>query len=702
MQWVLQSSSRAARRAAHRELRHPVRCWWAMPWVVLVVMLAAVMPSETAAQSTSDVVWDSYDVTIDVRQDGTMHVTERQVVLFRGRFSNGFANIPLSNVESIENVSVAVADSATGTPQPLDYRTPARYDEDAGTFTYEERSGELAIDYGFNPTSTLRYTNTRLIVLEYDVIGGIRVYPDLEPANQQVWWYAIASDVTDIAPVNAATVTINLPQAVPADQIVAFPENPAIDGESYTWTRTDLGEGDEFEVSLQFPPITLAEEPAWQRLDDQIRQQREETEEQKAFAGTILLAAGLGVLFIGGMFALVSWFTKGRDPEVGAVAEYITEPPDDLHPGAAGTLVDETAQTQDLVATVLDLANRGVIRMGTQAGPGMSQQHDFELLAHNVPLEPYEQTLLDVIFGAGAPAGTKKPMPSIAGAFATDADEIKAGFYKELVDHQYFRESPDKTRARWKRIYKLTPILVGVIAIVVFLTTGQLTGWVVFPLVIGLAFMFLADRLSKAMPAKTLAGAESAAKWRAFKAYLDDIDNRLDLAESKAIFDKYLPYAVAFGLERSWVQKFAYVATPTPEWYGGDGPLVVIGGPQWGGGGYGRRSRRRAGGGWVTLPGGPGGYIGGPGSGGQGGQGGFDFGMPDLQGTSDAAGRGLQGGSNSFLDMLGTVAEAFAESSGSGGGSFGSSRGGGFSGGGSRGGGSRGGGGGGGGSRGFR
>jgi len=76
--------------------------------------------------------------------------------------------------------------------------------------------------------------------------------------------------------------------------------------------------------------------------------------------------------------------------------------------------------------------------------------------------------------------------------------------------------------------------------------------------------------------------------------------------------------------------------------------------------------------------------------------------MPDLQGTSDAAGRGLQGGSNSFLDMLGTVAEAFAESSGSGGGSFGSSRGGGFSGGGSRGGGSRGGGGGGGGGRGFR
>ncbi len=77
-------------------------------------------------------------------------------------------------------------------------------------------------------------------------------------------------------------------------------------------------------------------------------------------------------------------------------------------------------------------------------------------------------------------------------------------------------------------------------------------------------------------------------------------------------------------------------------------------------------------------------------------------GIPGMQDMSDSAGRGLQGGSDSFFGMLGTVAKAFAESSGGGSGSFGSSRRGGFSGGGSRGGGSRGGGGGGGGRRGFK
>jgi len=70
-----------------------------------------------------------------------------------------------------------------------------------------------------------------------------------------------------------------------------------------------------------------------------------------------------------------------------------------------------------------------------------------------------------------------------------------------------------------------------------------------------------------------------------------------------------------------------------------------------------------------------------------GGRGGFDFDLPDLQDTSDRAGRGLQTASSGFFDMLGTAAEAMAESSGSSGrkgGSFGSSRGGGFSGGGGR------------------
>jgi hypothetical protein len=348
--------------------------------LVLVVLALAPAPGGLA-QSSDAVVWDRYDVTIDVRSDGSMHVTEHQEISFSGTYSSGFAFIPLGNIEDIDNVTVSVANSLSDTPQALDYERPTRYDEETGTYTYQEQSGEMAIDYAFEPTSWSA-VETRVVVLEYDVIGGVRVYEDLDPANQQVWWYAIPADVTEIAPVRQSTVTINLPEAVPVEQTVAFPDSPETDGQSFTWQMSDLEAGDEFEVSLQFPPITEAQVPAWQERADQIAQEREEAEERSAWAGVLLLVAGLITAFGGGIALYALWFTKGRDPQVGLVAEYVPEPPDDLRPGAVGTLLDETFNSRDVVATVLDLARRGVIKMDPATGDTGSGQYSFTLLDH--------------------------------------------------------------------------------------------------------------------------------------------------------------------------------------------------------------------------------------------------------------------------------------------------------------------------------
>jgi hypothetical protein len=186
------------------------------------------------------------------------------------------------------------------------------------------------------------------------------------------------------------------------------------------------------------------------------------------------------------------------------------------------------------------------------------------------------------------------------------------------------------------------------------------------------------------MPRKTPEGAEAAAKWNAFKRYLDDIEKYEKLDEAKGVFDKFLPFAVAFGLERSWVNKFAAVNAPMPEWYGTPYPAGIPGQTPYG--------RRRGGfGPIVVIPGGMGGNRGGGGGGG-------NVDIPDIQDMSDSAAGGLQGMSDSLTGMFNTAGRIFSgfnSSSGggrhggwSGGGSFG---GGGFSGGGgSSGGGGRG------------
>jgi hypothetical protein len=667
---------------------------------VLLLMLAMLLVGgalspvhETRAQASDAVVWDQYDVTLDVRSDGTMQVTEHQVISFTGQFSSGFVYIPLSNVESIEDVTISVANSPSETPRELDYVRASRYDADEGTYTYQNESGELALDYAFEPTSWSA-TETRVVVLEYEVVGGLRVYEDLEPANQQVWWYAISRDVTDIAPIRESTVTINLPEDVSAEELVWFPDDPEpeITANSVSWHRTNLGEGDEFEVSLQFPPITDAEVPAWQAADDQLRQSRQEAQERSDWAGFLLLIAGLVASVGCGVGFLAIWFAIGRDPQVGLVAEYTESPPDDLNPGAVGVLLDEQFHPRDVVSTVLDLANRGVIRMEAgstnEATPLTANPSTFTLLEHTEQLRDYEQIVLDVIFGPGAKPGQKTEMPSLAGALSSRNSEIASAFYQRLTEAGYFKESPEKTRKRWRTIFKATPFLIGAIVILIVFLAGAWSNFAFFPIAIGIVIMIFSERLARAMPRKTVAGAEAAAKWRAFANYLKDLEKRKDDPEALAIFNRYIPHAVALGLAEGWVSRYTYVPAPSFSTSFGGGTVIIADGRR-------RRGGQYHGGNWTQVPGQPSF----PGSGGSGsGSGGFD--MPTLQEASDSAAGGLQSGSNSFFDMLGTVAKAFAESSGGGSGSFGSfgGSGRGFSGGGSRGGG----GGGGGGRRGFR
>jgi hypothetical protein len=188
--------------------------------------------------------------------------------------------------------------------------------------------------------------------------------------------------------------------------------------------------------------------------------------------------------------------------------------------------------------------------------------------------------------------------------------------------------------------------------------------WAVFPAVVAIGLGGVLYRLGKSMPRKTRAGAEAAAKWRAFRRYLDDIEGYEKVSESRQIFDQYLAYAVAFGIDTAWVRKFAAVETETPGWFEqvGDVELSPSGHPS---GGYGS---------WPT------------GSGPRGGSGGgMDLPdvdlpkMPSLQGASNRASSGMQKGSSGFSDLLNVAGAIFAilDAFSGGGGSGGSSGGGG-------------------------
>ena len=599
--------------------------------VMLVAGLDLASPHLAAAKS---VTWRNYDVTLTLNGDGTFHVVERQVVDFEGGpFSYAFADIPLTRVEDITNISVS--EEQGGSLVTYDQSTS----QDPETFTVKRSSSSITINWYMPNTQN----QERVFNLAYDVIGGLRVYQDASGQRQQIWWTAIGSEVTQTAPVDSGTFTIKLPQAVSTNEVVldgpgsTIPTDHTQDGRVWTWSVANMSSGDSLTARLEFPALVNATAPAWQQADDAQRIREQDRASRDALLKLLLAGAALLTLTAGGVGLFGLWYTRGRDPGVGAVASYLSEPPDDLPPGAAGALVDEEVNERDIVATLVDLGRRGVLNIQEEEEGSAFKRREYTIALKQdaKDLRPFEQTFVTSIM-SGTDAGKTVTLGDAKERFSRKVETIRSQMYDELVKRGYFTVSPQTTRKRYQSFASVAIVALIIAAAIFGGAILDISGWFIVPAIAILVILFALYQTARYMPRKTVAGAESAAKWRAFKRYLEDIDQQKVGDNAAGIFEKYLPYAVAFGLERTWVSRFAQAGAPAPDWYGGFGG--------YGGGWFdpevGRRSRRR------TV------WVGGPGWGGvptatgeprAGDGGGVDLpGLPDIQSASDKGAKSLE------------------------------------------------------------
>jgi uncharacterized membrane protein YgcG len=253
------------------------------------------------------------------------------------------------------------------------------------------------------------------------------------------------------------------------------------------------------------------------------------------------------------------------------VADYLNEPPTGISPGMAGTLIDGKADLQDMIATVVDLGRRGFLKLSEQAtsnsaGSVVARDYLVERADgyKSVALSPAEARLvaamsLDKVQGTTLSAIERSLSSQLAG--------IKTAMYQELVRMGMYSRNPEGSRSTFS--------LIGVLLIILACLSSCVTSWFaentsgfVFCLPVGIgttAILMLI--LSSHMQARTAKGAEARMRVEAFKKYLQNIEKYTDLKTAKDLFDKYLPYAIAFGLDRTWIQKFTAVQTPAPAWY---------------------------------------------------------------------------------------------------------------------------------------
>ncbi|HEY8306747.1 MAG TPA: DUF2207 domain-containing protein [Lapillicoccus sp.] len=273
---------------------------------------------------------------------------------------------------------------------------------------------------------------------------------------------------------------------------------------------------------------------------------------------------------------------RGRKPEIAVQFN----PPPGVQPGMVGTVIDESADTIDVSATVMDLAVRGFMRIEEIQDGTVFSRTDWRLVQLPPPagqtLRPYEATVLDGIFATGSDI----KLSELKYKFHTTLNLAIRQMYTEVVERGWFRRSPQTQRAGWQALGFLligagvvSCFYLGVITRAIDQTGGVGIG---IPsgvvLGIGLIVAGLIFRiLGKRMAAKTAAGSAVYAQSLGFRKYLETAEaGQIRFEEASAIFSRYLPYAIVFGVADRWAgtfQKVAEAAAATgsplimPTWY---------------------------------------------------------------------------------------------------------------------------------------
>lgn len=410
-------------------------------------------------------------------------------------------------------------------------------------FTEGTEDGNLKLKIG---SADITVSGVKTYVISYTLGGAVTYFADHDELN----WNAVGAD-WDV-PVAQALFRIRLPESFPDAEVKARCFTGAY-GSTESSCRTGYADG---AVTVETTRNLDAGEGltgiAW--FPRNVVAVREPEAVVNFFDTPLGRIVGIVLLIgtvIGGivwylllpLIIVYRWWRTGRDPKppMGVASAWFSPPQTDrgrdLTPGETGTLVDEQADLRDISATLVDLARRGYLTIVEKA------KNDFILekrsgVSRGDTLQPFEQELYDGLFAG-------RDTVKIKGTdLVTTVTNVKKKLYEQVVADGFFVTNPETQRTKYS--------VMGVLALV----TGNL-------LLAIIAFVF-----GRAMPRKTLSGAQQAAVGLSLKNFLRSQDSFLAFqAKNQLYFEKLLPYAVAFGVEKIWAQRFRDVEMKQPDWY---------------------------------------------------------------------------------------------------------------------------------------
>jgi uncharacterized membrane protein YgcG len=525
--------------------------WWGY-WVALLCLAMGVTPALAGKSAQAE----RYDVDLDVQADGSVRVSETLVFRYSGGpFTFVKREIPAQKTDGLRFIEAGMDGKKMG------QGSAAGQVEVSG-------SDPLTITWHFAGVSDSSHTFT----LTYVALGVVEKLPSAD-----VFAYRALPIEHDYS-ISASMVRVSYPAEA---QIQGQPGllSGKADIQSQpgrvTFQAGALVADQTLEVRLQFAPSSLVTQaPLWQG-QRQIKAERDQNSLWLFGALSALLLAGGGV----GLYLFGQCY---RPSEAPLAVSTIPNPvrPSDLGPALAGALQNGgEPQQSSQMATLIDLARRGVLEISELPKSGWFAQQDFNVrLLRTSGLKEYEHTLLRALFAeellsSGLNASLKAGLERMARAW----DGFSNVVCNELLMNGWIDEERRRAQNMWFTITVVVLFLaVAVLMIASFTLIEALGSWVMLVggvlLLLAIFWLVMVTRMSYLTPKGQL----EAAGWKCYRAYLEEASKGHAPAVELDLFENALAYAAAFGLAHQWSQFFKKQGlSQLPAWFQATDPGQV-------------------------------------------------------------------------------------------------------------------------------
>ncbi|MDF1498357.1 MAG: DUF2207 domain-containing protein [Patescibacteria group bacterium] len=580
--------------------------------LLFVVSIVFIFCLNIKTSFAKEYYYKDFEVDIKINQDSTFNVTEKQTYFFDGNF--GFVNrdVSLNKIDTITDIEVFDGNNNKIPKRELDINS---------------KNGAKHIQWNF--TRRDFFEEEKSWTVKYKVHGGISFLKNYD----EIYWNAIPSN-RDI-PIKNVKVIISLPnnEKFRSDLIHLYSEQTLSKNYYFENKNTqavfsgkNLKPNTNFTIAAGFPKEIISQSAYWKDF-------------LMMYYGYILsIIIFLSCIIIG----YVYWHKteKSREGKRAIVPQY--EPPQNLRPAITEVIIKEKLTNKGLVATIVDLAVRGYVRIEEipELNSKVRERHliktfiflllifpfaiilfllllflslykeTFFFLSLILPvllmfftllillkrtekrysnyiikkaklyesasnLKDYERKYIDAIFDNKEYFSTeelKKDRVNTRVLYEKIL-KIKDKIYKEAeLDTKAFETGltiEKKKTKLWKIfffpfyiIYMVIGLNFEISQLLFLITTG----------IVSIGFLYAFIKYEARLSNK---GIKLKEDWLGFKMYLETADKYRMQNLKPEYFEKYLPYAMIFGVEKKWAKAFEAMNIPQPSWY--DGNAVVAG-----------------------------------------------------------------------------------------------------------------------------